>query len=522
MSQTPLQDYGFKFILTCLSLSGLSLLIKQFRRLKPQPSLPLPPGPRALPIVGNLLDLTGEQPWLKLTDWHRIYGNLLHLQLPRRSMIVLGNAQVTLDLLEKRSAIYSSRPRLIMDELVGWDFNLGIMPYSSTWREHRKGIHEYFHLGVVARYHSIQVQETRAFLRRSLINPGDQEQHLRQLFIATIVQIVYGRQIIDMHDEYITTAQKAVESFSITRFAGTFWVEHFPFQRYLPSWAPGGKFKRVAKYYRHFVEKMRDMPFEFTKTEIANGNAVDSVARSMMAKAQDKYGGTKLYEEQETIARNVTGVAYAAGADTTTSASLWFLVATSLDAEIQRRAQAELDQVVGQSRLPDMEDLESLDYIKAIALESLRWRPVLPFGLDHMVITDDEYEGYLIPKGSLIVPNAWAMLHDPVDYPSPEDFKPERFLKDGRLDPTIRSPATIAFGFGRRICPGRHLALNSLTLFVASVLHVYNIKPHLGENGEPLSKKVEATSGVLSYPDAVPCVLIPRSEQSKQLILDET
>lgn len=91
---------------------------------------------------------------------------------------------------------------------------------------------------------------------------------LVRLFIATIVQIVYGRQIIDMHDEYITTAQKAVESFSITRFAGTFWVEHFPFQRYLPSWAPGGKFKRVAKYYRHFVEKMRDMPFEFTKTEI--------------------------------------------------------------------------------------------------------------------------------------------------------------------------------------------------------------------------------------------------------------
>ena len=76
----------------------------------------------------------------------------------------------------------------------------------------------------------------------------------------------------------------------------------------------------------------------------------------------------------------------------------------SLDSEIQRLAQAELDKVVGHSRLPDMEDLESLDYIKAIVLESLRWRPILPFGLDHMVITDDVYEGYFIPKGSVIVP----------------------------------------------------------------------------------------------------------------------
>ncbi|KAJ3487183.1 hypothetical protein NLI96_g3707 [Meripilus lineatus] len=432
MSQTSLQDHGLEVILTCLLLSGLSLLIRQFRRFKLQPSFPLPPGPRALPIVGNLLDLTVEQPWLKVTNWQRIYGNILHLQLPRHSMIVLGDAKVAFDLLEKRSAIYSSRPKLIMDELVGWDFNLGTMPYSSTWREHRKGFHEYFHLGVVARYYSVQLQETRAFLRRALSSPGDQERHLRQLLIATIVRIVYGKEIVDMNDEYITTAHKAVESFAITRFGGAFWVEHFPFQRYLPSWTPGGKFKQVAKYYRHFVEKMRDMPFEFTKTEIANGSAVDSVARDMMTKVQDEYGGTELYEERETIARNVTGVAYGAGADT-------------------RTAQAELDRVVGQSRLPNMEDLESLDYIKAVVLESLRWRPILPFGLDHMVITDDVYEGYLIPKGSVIVPNAWAILHDPVDYPSPEEFKPERFLKDGRLDPTIRSPLTIAFGFGRRL-----------------------------------------------------------------------
>ncbi|KAJ3487194.1 hypothetical protein NLI96_g3706 [Meripilus lineatus] len=369
---------------------------------------------------------------------------------------------------------------------------------------------------MVAQYHAVQLRETKSFLRRSLENVADQQLHVRQLFTATIVQIVYGRKVENMDDEYLTTAQKAVEGFAETRIIGKFWAEYYPFQRHLPSWFPGGNFKQVAGYYRPFVDKMVNMPFEATKTQMVDGTAPDSVARNMILGVQDKYAGTDLYEEYDVIARNVAGVAYAAGTDTvrilhclalvldangpaqTTTAAQWFLIAASLDTELQRKAQTELDNVVGQTRLPDMEDLDSLDYIKAIALESLRWKPVLPLGIEHMVITDDEYEGYLIPEGTIVVPNAWAMLHDPVDYPSPEEFKPERFLKNGKLDPTIRSPVTIAFGFGRRICPGRHLALNSLTLFVASVLHVYDIKPHIGENGEPLSKSVKATSGVLS------------------------
>lgn len=71
---------------------------------------------------------------------------------------------------------------------------------------------------------------------------------------------------------------------------------------------------------------------------------------------------------------------------------------------VQREAQAELDMLVGLSRLPDIGDLDSLHYIRAIALESLRWAPVLPLGVSHMLIVDDEYQGYSIPKGTVVIP----------------------------------------------------------------------------------------------------------------------
>lgn len=156
--------------------------------------------------------------------------------------------------------------------------------------------------------------------------------------------------------------------------------------------------------------------------------------------------------------------------------------------EVQRKAQAELDLVVGPSRLPDFDDLDNMPYIQAVVKETMRWMPVLPIGLPHAVISDDSYKGYHIPKGSMIIPVSVfrllrvnnssslsrmhglyivhihaelsdrlmlgahrAMLHSPVDYPDPEHFKPERFIgKDGALDPTVLDPDAIVFGFGRR------------------------------------------------------------------------
>ena len=142
--------------------------------------------------------------------------------------------------------------------------------------------------------------------------------------------------------------------------------------------------------------------------------------------------------------------------------------------EVQKKAQSELDGVVGPDRLPEFSDLKSLPYTMAITKELLRWHIVTPIGLPHRTVADDEYDGYLVPGGSIVFVDVWCVTthyvtnfsklayprthpvfrgisRDPAVYPDPEDFIPERFLDaNGQLDVTGKDPSDYAFGFGRR------------------------------------------------------------------------
>ena len=127
-----------------------------------------------------------------------------------------------------------------------------------------------------------------------------------------------------------------------------------------------------------------------------------------------------------------------------------FLLAMTTNLDAQRRGQAELDSVVGKDRLPDFSDRNSLPFINAIVKEALRWQVVSPLGVAHTSVEDDEYNGFFIPAGTAVLANSWAMLHDEEMYPDPMEFKPERFLKDGRINPDVQDPSAFVFGYGRR------------------------------------------------------------------------
>ncbi|KAI0346960.1 CyP450 monooxygenase [Trametopsis cervina] len=477
----------------------------------------LPLGPKGLPFIGNLLDMRAEElPWRLYRDWSYQYGNLIYLNVLGTPIIVINSVDIAIDLMEKRSSVYSDRPESVMDELIGWDWNVGLMRYGPRWREIRRLIHVNFHQLSVAKYHGSQTRTVHKFLRTALEGQGNQCNPLSfRLAAGTVIaDIVYGLEVSGPDDEFLYLQEKALEGLNLSRVPGAYWVDYVPLLKLVPDWFPGAAAKKLGKQYRPIVQKMLNKPFDTVKSDAAPR---ECIALDLIRKIE-KLDDPMLRTEQEEHARDATGILYAATIDTNLGLLTSFLCAMAMDPHIQKRAQNELEYVVGPDRLPTYDDRDSLPFVQAILYESVRWFPALPMGVPRRSTADDYYNGYFIPKGTEIIPNAWAMLHNPDDYPNPERFDPDRFLKDGEINRAVRNPTTIAFGFGRRICPGRHFAQDHVFLMIASILHTFDIEPAVDEYGNQINPNPQATKGITAQPEKLPCVLRARSAAAESLI----
>ncbi|KAI0092432.1 CyP450 monooxygenase [Irpex rosettiformis] len=479
----------------------------------------LPPGPQGWPFIGSLFNLpNGERPWVTYREWAQKYGDIVYFRAFNTRMILVSSADIILDLTEKRSSIYSDKPSLTIDELTGWNFNMATMPYGNRWRSVRRMFHQHFNQAVTPNYRDKQTKEIHAFLRRCLEQPTGRplDPFCIRLTLATIIlDIVYGLRIEGMDDEYMKLAIDSMNAFSESRVTGRYWVDFMPFLKHIPPWVPGAAAVKYGAQWHPVVQDMINRPFDAIKKQSDEGQTpVTSMALELLeGVGLEKDMDRRLEEEQH--ARHATGIAYA---DTTYSLIQTFFCCMAAHPELQKKAREELDMIVGTDRLPTYDDFDSLPYAQAIYMECSRWIPVVPLSIPRRALADDHYGGFFIPEGTVVLANIWHILRDPKEYPDPERFYPDRFMKDGALNPDVRDPSTVAFGFGRRICPGRHLAKDNAFLTMASALHVFDILPAVDENGKQLDPTVQMTTGLLSCPDRFNYTLRPRSEAAERLI----
>jgi len=197
-----------------------------------------------------------------------------------------------------------------------------------------------------------------------------------------------------------------------------------------------------------------------------------------------------------------------------------------LNPGVQEKAQAQIDAVVGKARLPTMDDRPWLPFVDAIFRETLRYHPITPLSVPHSAVDDYVYNGFHIPKGAIFMTNVWSMAHDESRYPNPHAFIPERFLNDDG-SPKPNDIEHITFGFGRRICVGRHFADTSVWSVIAKMLAVFKILKPLDEHGAEITIEPKFLGGIASRPFPFECRILPRipgmdAEKLEELIAAST
>ncbi|KLO07928.1 cytochrome P450 [Schizopora paradoxa] len=514
----PLLDVTF---LCAASLLLLSIWSEWRQRSK----LPLPPGPKRLPIVGNIFQIAvfGSKLWQTALEWRKAYGDMIYLEVVGVPVLIINSHEIAMDLLSKRSSLYSSRPQFVMPTLAGWEWTTAALPYGEKLRKQRAILQKFFLSPDVLNYKDFHQQNCHAFLQGLLSSPERYDRHIHHLAASTLMMNTYGHEgmaqtqcllLQSEDDPYLQLGEKSARAL-IDHFSYLF-LDFVPWMQLLPEWFPGTGFWKVARMGRELSDKLRYELLTLTKKKMEDGTAKESMTTIFLGDIASNNSANYGTEEGEFA--NAAAMVFL-GKIQTTTAIMNLIHAVLKHPETLRRAQEELDRVIGIDRLPTCEDRDNLPYVNAMCIEVLRWEALGPLGVPHRTTQEDQYRGYRIPEGTLVLSNIWGIANNPDIYPDPLEFKPERWLPGGVNFNSTR-PIDFAFGYGRRICPGRIWADNLMFIAAASLLATFNIERVVDASGKPIPLSKHDESSILRSLGPSKCKIEPRSEKAARLICE--
>ncbi|KAG6819142.1 hypothetical protein H0H93_014943 [Arthromyces matolae] len=486
---------------TLFSIAVCAVILFWVKRTFMKKHPPLPPGPPGDPIIGNIRSMPSEEQDV---------------------------VEAAVELLDKRGANYSGRPRFPLTEVIGFKQALVFLDYGDDFRLHRKMLQKYFAKDKVIQHNQVLTREARLLAHNLASKPQSRDIMITRYATAVIIAVSYGHQITNDEDDYL---KSLMIELNLHYFLSK--TSHYvPLVQYFPSWFPGLHYVNVAKGARSYVRKLYEYPYTDVKEKLANGTANPSFLATQLEELQRGE-----LEPEITIEhiQGASGILYVAGAETTSSTMSTFIFALLLHPECQIKAQEEIDRIVGPDRLPEFSDRESLPYVECLLQETQRWHPTIPFGVPHYSMEDDVYDGMFIPKGSMVLANARGMTWNENVYEDPFTFNPDRFLPkpQGRGEP--HPPAF--YGFGRRsekepiclvvapdhlsstrICPGRYLAEESLWIAMVTILTTLSISKVIGKDGKEITPPIKFKLGVTSQPCPFEANIQPRNAWSPDRI----
>ncbi|KAI5889190.1 cytochrome P450 [Schizophyllum commune H4-8] len=476
----------------------------------------LPPGPPTSPLFGNALQVPTKGTYLQFTKWAREYGEIYSIKMGSGTAIILSGPAVLKELLDKQSAYTSDRPEFSL-----FDVSMSVIyeaphfnPYEK-WRKLRKASQMLLAPSVVKTYQPLQEGESTQLAFDLLESPERFFDHISRYGNSLVLAILYGRRsprietptalaIVEILNHWVTYLEPGA----------TPPVDVFPIFKWIPEW--------MAPWVVR-ARKIRDMRaalylglFDDCRARVEAGE--DKFFMGDVIRDQAGHGLTR--EQMSELA----GAIYEAGSETTSSTLQTMVLLFAAFPEVQARLQQEIDTVVGEGRLPEAKDAEHLPYLNAVIQETHRFHTVTPLAIPHRATKDLHYKGYLIPEGATIFGNIYGLFHDPDLFENPYTFNPDRYMltehgtKPGVDDSAFRN--TLIFGFGRRICPGMHLANVSVALAAMKLLWTFEFRPLTDpETGKPIQlDTMKKRDGIAAGPPLFKCDIRCRSSARAELL----
>ncbi|XP_073137524.1 cytochrome P450 71A1-like [Henckelia pumila] len=432
-----------------------------------------PPGPRGLPLIGNLHQFDSQNPHLFLYNLSKKHGPIMSMKLGSVPLIVISSAKIAKEAFTDNDVVISNRPYLTGPQKISYNGqDIAFSAHSNYWREMRKITVTHL-LSVKQVNNSSPIRRDEVFhmikdisRKADSVEPINLSETLISLSSSIICRTAFGKSYRETSsvkrtfDEFAHDAQAILASF--------FWADYFPLLGWIDTVT--GKVSRLEKS----VEKMDSFYQELIEEHISPNRPQTMEADILDKLIQLKEGNTCLvditWDNIKAILMNI----FVGGTDTSSAMITWAMTALVKTPDAMRRVQQEIRSIVGKKPLVDEADIQMLPYFKAVIKEVMRLYPVTPLLAPRETTEKCIVDGYEIQPKTTVYFNIWAIGRDPECWENPDEFLPDRFLNSPVIDYKGQDFRLIPFGFGRRRCPGMSQGVAVTELALANLLYAFD------------------------------------------------
>ncbi|XP_041090073.1 cytochrome P450 2K3-like isoform X2 [Polyodon spathula] len=437
-----------------------------------------PPGPPALPVIGNLNILDLHRPYKTLSKLSETYGNVFTFHMGPKKYVVLTGYEAVKEALVTQADDFSGRGQMHTTDHFSKGGNGIIFGKGESWRVMRRftlSILRDFGMGKKTIEDRI-IEESQKLVEVFQSHKGkafDPQIIINSAVSNIICSIVFGDRF-DYNDPQFLNLQRILnENLKLIVSPKTQLCDMFPFLGFFLSdhKKANANSTLFQGYFRNTYKDLKDT---------VDSNDLRSFIDTFISRQREEEARNSKYFHEDNMAVTASEL-FAAGTETTSTTLLWGLLLMMKYPHIQEKVQEEIESVIGRERPPRAEDRKSMPYMDAVLHEIQRVGNVVPMNLLHETTGDTTFRGYRIPK---------------TQWETPHQFNPNHFLDaQGKF---VKRDAFMPFSAGRRVCLGETLAKMELFLFFTMLLQKFHFR--LPQEVSPEQLDLTPTPGITSSP----------------------